>query len=733
MKLIEWARAKLSLHPSALRGAGGALTILGWTLAVASFLVLAVPDLAWERALGVGAGIAMAIAAALLVLGLIWLLRRGPLRFWWGALLTASMLAISFGIVISPKGFAILLVAVLVSTGMLGGGLAMLRANGSTRARVIATWVGAVGVVSLATMILLPGWNTHDDRTWQPQTAIPLDLPNPGAKGSLTVHALTYGSGQDLHRAEYGAKADLVTEPVDGSHLIEGWSGPAGWTRTRYWGFDATHLPLQGRVWFPDGDGAFPLVLMVHGNHNMEDFSDSGYAYLGELFASRGIIAVSVDENFLNSSFTDLLGGFDGGLKKENDARGWLLLEHLRQWRQWNLDPQNRFFGKVDLDHVALIGHSRGGEAVAIAALFNRLPFFPDDARVKFDYGFNLRGVIAVAPSDAQYEPRGRPTELDGVSYLVIQGSHDGDVQSFMGSAQYSRTLFDDCERCFKAGIYIDAANHGQFNTGWGRDDLGGMWGRMLNLTTIMDPAAQRRVAEAVFGAFMEVVLHERDEYRAFFANPATGLVWLGSDVQFVNEYAAADEVPLANFEEDDDLTTGSSPGVRLVAVDLARWYEILVGLKWFDLDSEVALVGWNRTDDKVVPELRFDIADATIPSGALSFSLAMSDKSPLEEDATWTPPKSIDFHVEVADRDGHDASVVLSSVQSLYAPIKVTTRKFAVLDGVDPSEPVFQRYTIPFDRFPGVDPTRLASIRFRFDVTPAGALYLDDVAAAPR
>ena len=238
-----------------------------------------------------------------------------------------------------------------------------------------------------------------------------------------------------------------MSEPVDGSHLIEGWSGAAGWARTQYWGFDAKQLPRQGRVWFPDGDGPFPLVLMVHGNHDMEDFSDPGYAYLGELFASRGIIAVSVDENFLNSSFADLVGGFKGGLTKENDARAWMLLEHLRLWRQWNQDPQNRFHGKVDLDRVALIGHSRGGEAVAIAAMFNHLPFYPDDARVAFDYGFNLRGVIAIAPSDEQYEPRSEPTEFDDVSYLVIQGSNDGDVQSYMGSAQYSRVGFADCER----------------------------------------------------------------------------------------------------------------------------------------------------------------------------------------------------------------------------------------------------------------------------------------------
>jgi hypothetical protein len=51
----------------------------------------------------------------------------------------------------------------------------------------------------------------------------------------------------------------------------------------------------------------------------MKDFSDPGYAYLGELFASRGFIAVSVDENFLN-----------GDIRSENDARAYVLLEHLK-------------------------------------------------------------------------------------------------------------------------------------------------------------------------------------------------------------------------------------------------------------------------------------------------------------------------------------------------------------------------------------------------------------------
>ena len=150
----------------------------------------------------------------------------------------------------------------------------------------------------------------------------PIELSDPSTPGSYDVSTLSYGSGRDRHRPEFGADVDLVTEPVDGSAFIEGWEKRSGWARTQYWGFDAEHLPLQGRVWYPAGEGPFPLVLVVHGNHAMEDFSDPGYAYLGELLASRGIILVSVDENFINNSFSGRLDAIRGrGLKTENDAR----------------------------------------------------------------------------------------------------------------------------------------------------------------------------------------------------------------------------------------------------------------------------------------------------------------------------------------------------------------------------------------------------------------------------
>jgi hypothetical protein len=66
--------------------------------------------------------------------------------------------------------------------------------------------------------------------------------------GPFAVRHLTYGSGKDLHRPEFGAKAALRTPTIDVSPFLHGWTGAAGRERTSYWGFDATAVPLQGYV-----------------------------------------------------------------------------------------------------------------------------------------------------------------------------------------------------------------------------------------------------------------------------------------------------------------------------------------------------------------------------------------------------------------------------------------------------------------------------------------------------
>ena len=275
-----------------------------------------------------------------------------------------------------------------------------------------------------------------------------LDLPDPSIPGEHGVLELTYGSGTDVRRHEFGSGADLITETVDGTRFLQPWDDDR-WGRARkvFWDFDRDELPLQGRAWYPDDPGLFPLVLIVHGNHRMEEFSDPGYEYLGELLASRGFIMVSVDENFIN-----------GNIRQENDVRGWLLLEHLRVWEQWNEDPEHPLYGLVDMGRIGLIGHSPGGEAVAVAAAFNDLPYYPDDATVEFDYNFDIGAVIAIAPIMGQYRPGGRFTTPRDINYFVIHGANDMDVSSFSsGSGQFEKVTFTGDEVVFPLEWFVGA------------------------------------------------------------------------------------------------------------------------------------------------------------------------------------------------------------------------------------------------------------------------------------
>ncbi len=382
----------------------------------------------------------------------------------------------------------------------------------------------------------------------------------PSTPGPWTVGFLTYGSGDDRQRPEYAEEVAFTTTAVDASKMARRTEMAGFWRR--YWGFDETAYPRNGRVWYPEGDGPFPLVLMVHGNHDPRRSSDRGYAYLGELLASRGFIFVSVDMNFLN-----------GAIRGENDARGWMLLQHLKAWEDFTADPENPFHEKVDWERLALMGHSRGGEAVAHAAAFNLLSHYPDDASLTFDFGYRIRSLVAIAPVDGQYEPAARPVPLTDVNYLTFHGSHDGDVTSFAGLRQFNRVDFSGSVPAFKAAVYMYRANHGQWNTGWGARDNGPRSGRILRLEDLVPMEDQLEFGRVYITAFLEATLLDEARWLPLFRDHRTAGAWL-PPTMYKTRFEHSSFRPLADFSEDIDLTTGTASGVRLEGVGLRTWRE---------------------------------------------------------------------------------------------------------------------------------------------------------------
>src|SRR6266568_8915084 len=554
--------------------------------------------------------------------------------------------------------------------------------------------------------------------TWKPPAeSMPakLAVENPGANGQYHAQKLYYGVGNDIRRPEYGGSVAIKTRTVDASDFFKDFKGWKRWARKKYWHFDVDKLPLNARVWYPDGPGPFPLALIVHGNHNMADFSDPGYAYLGELLASRGFILASVDENFLN-------GGLFHDPPKQQAVRGWLLLEHLKLWREWNQAPGNPFFGKVDFTRIALMGHSRGGEAAATAAAFNRMKYDPEDAGIHFDYGYPIKAVVAIAPADGQYKPAGQHRWIQDVSYLTLQGAHDADVSSFMGSRQWDHVRYTQPGPWFKAELYAYRANHGQFNTVWGRTDAGHPLSWLLNLKPLMPGEEQRRISKTYIAAFLEATLKDRREYLPLFQDWRVARDWL-PDTVYINRFQDASYERLASFDEDADLTTTTAPGGRIAGANLSIWREGRIPWRQGDRDYNGVFLGWNRAAG--APSAEYTI---TLPEGAASKwqltrgSTIELSVAALDEDAPLPGKKkdeeekekesgkskkkereSPDFTIELVTTDGAVATAPVSRFAAIPPPLK---EKFAKLEIINSEgyekdwEPVFQTVRAPLADF---------------------------------
>ena len=247
----------------------------------------------------------------------------------------------------------------------------------------------------------------------------------------------------------------------------------------------------------PSGHRRYPVVVIVHGNHTALDVSlaDSGgarrsvtvstsagpttvtlvparatlrhevhsyrgYRYLQEHLAARGIVSVSVDSNVANET---------GSLVR---LRADLVLEMLDHLRSLDASSGSPFHQRLDFGRVALVGHSRGGDAVAMAAELNRRR--PTARR------FGVRAVVALAPTDftglLAAADRLAMRSNCTASFLCVYGSHDGDVSGAFDPTRdrsqawsFAGTGFRHYDRATtqRAMVFIHGATHNRFNSVW--------------------------------------------------------------------------------------------------------------------------------------------------------------------------------------------------------------------------------------------------------------------------
>ena len=179
------------------------------------------------------------------------------------------------------------------------------------------------------------------------------------------------------------------------------------------------------------------------------------------------------------------------------------------------------------------------------------------------------------------------------VNYLTIQGAHDADVSSFLGSSQWDHVRFSGEADCFKSELYVYGANHGQFNTVWGRSDSRGPKSWFLNLRPLLSGAEQRQDCEGLCGGISrsDAAWAQLNTGRCF---AIIGKRARGCRDDVLDRYLDSANSVIADFSEDADLTTTTLPGGKMKGHNLSEWHEGKIPFRNGDRGYNGVFLGWN-------------------------------------------------------------------------------------------------------------------------------------------
>ena len=433
--------------------------------------------------------------------------------------------------------------------------------------------------------------------------------------------------------------------------------------------------------------GAFPLIVIMHGNSNMQT-SYLGYDYLLDHLAGHGFIAVSIYA--------------PPGVGIETRARA--IIAHIAIMAQNN--TTGLLQGHIDLSNIGIAGHSRGGEAVVRAARINAAE----------GLGWNIKAGISIAPTD--YHHYGDP----GIPLLVIYGSNDGDVSGDWPD----RTCFDIYDEAGRprSFVFVYGATHDRFNTEWAsiENTTEMTWDiaptDIPNLISLTD---HENVARGYVTAFMQALLQGRAEQLEYFsANLKPSLL---AGIQIHTSHQVAGTLMLDNFEQLPHDPATNSLGGGVVGTALTTLSENALRTldshsPHVDAGGDVAWQTANGIYLSQIPAVSKDVSAYT----ALTFRVTQKYGSPKNP-----PNQGQDLFVRLTDsnnksraiRAGVFTGIPYPYVRGYSALIKSAMKTVAI---------PLASFTVANLGADDVDLTNVQSVAFEFDADAPGEIEIDDI-----
>ena len=258
-----------------------------------------------------------------------------------------------------------------------------------------------------------------------------------------------------------------TTTPLRAARIFTSYEFPAGL-------IDGRPTQIQGLLGVPEGEGPFPLAIVMHGSHPacVDDFlpetfapsivteplpplcgaefpeyirHDIGLGHIVTALNNAGVAAISID---VDSAYVwwggepDELATVEGLVATHFDA-----ITRLNNGDDVGLSVEGTT-GRFDLDDVSLIGHSRsGGHVVPMISSDRSLPFDPT-------------AIVMMQPAV------GFPgSDLLDVPVLLVRGECDEDVGPEAG-LEYVSEVFPAERSSVVADMWLPAAGHRMLNTG---------------------------------------------------------------------------------------------------------------------------------------------------------------------------------------------------------------------------------------------------------------------------